>query len=699
LSVFISETSRELGNIVKRNFFKMNFAVLIILGVVTLLQTGSGLQAQICASVRIQIEQELSLERQGFIAKMGIQNSPEFQMQDIVVTVNFKDKSGNPIVATTDSTSTDTAVRFFITPSGTLPTSINPGSSANLEWLIIPAPGAGGDTPDGKLYYVGATLSYTSGGRQEVVTVTPDFIYVKPMPSLQLDYFLPHEVYSDDPQTTVIEPAVPFYMGVRVQNNGKGIARNLKIQSGQPKIVANAQGLLVNFAITGSEINGQPGQNSLLADFGNIQTNSAGVARWVMMSSLSGTFTNFNATFSHADELGGSVTSLIPQDGIRTHTLVRDVLVDLPGSDRVRDFLAKDGPNIKVYENQNTDTDVQQVDSVLGSGGMSRVLTLSGGSTGFIYSKLELGEALLKNKVVAAATRSDGKVIPLANAWVSKTWDLQVRVWRYFVNIFDVNNQGMTYLLVFSDPQDVNRAPDMVLPSDLIVQTGQPNVFTIRASDPDGIKPEITLNGLPVGALFTDNTPPTGAETIKNFAWTPLTTQTGTYTLRFSAKDGVNTTTKSLVITVINGTDTKTAWQEQKWPGVTDLSIIGDMVDPDMDGLSNLLEYALNLDPKKANAGGFTQIGIDEVNGQKFLTLTYTKRTDDPNLVFTVLGSNVAHAGDNQWTPQTQSVTVPQEDVSQGMQKVKVRDQVAIEDGPARRYLKLKVSTATVTGQ
>ena len=39
-------------------------------------------------------------------------------------------------------------------------------------------------------------------------------------------------------------------------------------------------------------------------------------------------------------------------------------------------------------------------------------------------------------------------------------------------------------------------------------------------------------------------------------------------------------------------------WQELVWPGVTDPAIIGPEADPDSDGRSNLLEWALHLDPK-----------------------------------------------------------------------------------------------------
>src|SRR5262249_31310527 len=158
---------------------------------------------------------------------------------------------------------------------------------------------------------------------------------------LVLDYFLPHDVFADDPFTPLIEPPDPFTLGVRIKNNGFGAAQSLAIDSAQPKIVENLQGLLIGFTLTGSFVDDQPAAPTLTINFGSIPSQSSRVGRWVMETTLSGTFTAFSATFSHADALGGRLTSLI--DSVNTHFLVHDVRVDLPGRDSVRDFLALDG--------------------------------------------------------------------------------------------------------------------------------------------------------------------------------------------------------------------------------------------------------------------------------------------------------------------------------------------------------------------
>jgi len=316
----------------------------------------------VCARVKIEIKQELTLERQAFDAHMRINNGfSHITLGDVDVDVRFSDEDGNSVLASSDPDNTDAI--FFIRVDSMENIDnvdgfgmVQPESTAAIHWLIIPAPGASNGLEQGTLYYVGATLTYTIGSEEHVTEVNPDYIFVKPMPELTLDYFLPTDVYGDDAFTDAIEPAIPFSLGVRVHNTGAGGAKSLKIDSAQPKIVENEQGLLIGFVIEGSEVNGQEATESLRVDFGDIQPNSAGIARWIMTCSLSGRFVEFEADYSHSDELGGELTSLM--EAVNTHFLVRDVLADLPGRDNIRDFLARDGGVYRVYESEAIDTDV-----------------------------------------------------------------------------------------------------------------------------------------------------------------------------------------------------------------------------------------------------------------------------------------------------------------------------------------------------
>ncbi|WP_444956868.1 hypothetical protein [Microbulbifer sp. ZKSA002] len=160
-------------------------------------------EESLCAEVRIEILQELTLERQGFEAIMRITNSLDtFAIEDIAITVDFADDEGNQVTATSDSSASD--AEFFIRIDDTqnigslvvaedgivTDGEINAGSVGEFCWLIVPTANAAEQTDNGELFFVGATLSYSYGGKDEVVQVAHDSIVVKPQSLLALDYFI-----------------------------------------------------------------------------------------------------------------------------------------------------------------------------------------------------------------------------------------------------------------------------------------------------------------------------------------------------------------------------------------------------------------------------------------------------------------------------------------------------------------------------
>ena len=507
--------------------------------------------------MKLDINQELTLERQAFEAHMRINNGlTQIALENVSVVVNFTDKDGQPVLASSDPNSP--TAKFFLRvddlqniPAVDGTGMVQPSSSADIRWLIIPAPGASDGTPQGELYYVGATLSYTLGGEHQVTEVTPDYMYVKPLPELVLDYFLPGDVYGDDAFTSEVEPPVPFSLGVRVSNQGFGTTKQLTIDSAQPKIVENTQGLLIDFLLTGSEVNGQSATESLLVDFGNLAPDTAGVARWTMTCSLSGQFKTFTAEFSHADELGGQLTSLI--NAVNTHTLVRDVLVDLPGRDAIRDFLATDDPSATtvaytVYESEHTQsavTDPSAVATLTPVDGSGTTYTLAAPATaGFLYVRKAVPDTLAVPDDwpwPVSAVRSDGKAINPANVWISKTRKTNPEDgWDYWVNLFDANTTE-TYTLTF---EGAHPPVLQVLPNQSGVE-GQLLTFDIQATDPDGTLPLLSAVPLPMGAGFTDHHDGTGT-----FTWTPSAGQAGTYLITLTASDGALTDAQQVTLTI-----------------------------------------------------------------------------------------------------------------------------------------------------
>ena len=404
-----------------------------------------------CAEVKIVIEQKLSLERQAFDAHMVIRNGLDGPISNVKVELNYLDQNQQPVTATTDPNAV--GALFFqridrISGIGALDGSgsLAPKTNADIHWLIIPAQGAGGDTASGRMYYIGAKVTYTLAGETTTVDVTPDYVVVRPQPLLLLDYFLPVDVYGDDPMTPEVEPTVPFTLGVRVANVGAGPSIKTTIESAQPRIVENRQGLLIDFRILGGYVDNEMLGKSLLLDFGDIEGQRARMGRWVMETSLAGRFTEFNASFTHADSLGGAVTSLIKE--VRAHKLVHDVLVDLAGHDDVPDFLAEFGRGYKVFDSNGGDVEVAD------ASGQASLSTVSNGNLRLTFPSsanlvhVKIADPLAGAKPIARVVRSDGKVLPPQNFWLSKTRNADLS-WSYSLHIFDSNPTG-DYILEFS---------------------------------------------------------------------------------------------------------------------------------------------------------------------------------------------------------------------------------------------------------
>ncbi len=575
-------------------------SVVLLSFLMLIMATSVKAEDSICAVVKIEILQELTLERQGFEAELKIGNVLDSgSIDNISINVWFKDENEESVLAT--SNPNDTTAKFFIdiqsmqnindvSGNGT----IAAGEEAIVKWLIIPAPGASGGRERGTLYFVGADFNYTLEGTAETITVAPDTIYVKPMPLLTLDYFLPRNVYGDDPFTDEVEASEPFTLGVRVQNNGYGDAHKLKIDSAQPKIVENEQGLLISFELLSSYVGNDPVNNSLLLDFGDIEANQSKVGRWQMQVSLSGRFTEFGATFTHADELGGQLTSLL--EATNTHFLIHDVVNDIAGRDDIRDFLAEGLASPRLFESDGTTSDVQDISADAtfefeqNAGEYARYKMTLPLNTGLIYAKVS--DPLNGNKQLAYVTRSDGKSIHQQNAWLSRVQDRVTHNWSHYVNLFDANGT-QEYYFYYQDIVIPPKPPVIAFIPQRITHETADIGFVVNASDPDGNPVSISANPLPQGASFTDN-----GDGTASFNWTPAVGQAGLYPITYIANDGSATSSKTATIVVhphddIDGDGLNDDWEREHF-GNLDQDAFGDF---DGDGISNLTEFENGTNP------------------------------------------------------------------------------------------------------
>lgn len=260
--------------------------------------------------VKLSISQNATLERDAFTARLGIFNRMRMtNVTDVDIKLHFTDANGTDAEDMFYTASPHLRGIENINGSGI----IGPLSVADMQWLIIPEIGAGGIDPDGIKYNISAEINYRVKGQNFSYRTPEAGITVKPQPNLTLTYYIPAEVCANK----------PFKFAIKVCNKGYGTARHFAIDSAQPEIYYNPSGLLVNFSLRNSSLDGRHMGTSLKIDFGDVYTAQCKFAWWEMVSTLDGDFTNFTGTYSHSDALGGRETALI--SNISTHIIQREI--------------------------------------------------------------------------------------------------------------------------------------------------------------------------------------------------------------------------------------------------------------------------------------------------------------------------------------------------------------------------------------
>ncbi|MDJ0837856.1 MAG: Ig-like domain-containing protein [Acidobacteriota bacterium] len=430
--------------------------------------------------IRLRIVEDTVYENGSFTAVMHITNNdPVYSLEGVGIVPSFTDKNGDVVSGPSTPSGPDapftmgTPLMENITDiqgNGT----IAAGETAVVTWQISPINGAGGQNLEGVLYWVGARLDYTldsvSGSKEAVM----DGIYVKPDHALEIDYFLPPDVVAGD----------PFMLAVRVNNKGGGYAEEVAITSTQSVVTDDAQSQPMTTTISRSEVNEQAGPNSFLLHFGDIPPSRAKTACWIMSANDTGEVDSFSADFTALD---GNGTPLAAQlaGAAESHTLLGEVMVDLPGRDRLRDMVGVSNGVTKVYESDGSESAVQDLTGP-SAGFEGSTITVPGGTTGFIFLKawdLSLGGSFLE-KVV----RSDGKVLLPQNARQIKEWDKAENKYHHYIQIFDnrdaaaANTDYAAHFLPM--PTGTNQAPTSAT-ADINTASGQEVEFDPVVTDPD----------------------------------------------------------------------------------------------------------------------------------------------------------------------------------------------------------------------
>jgi hypothetical protein len=119
--------------------------------------------------------------------------------------------------------------------------------------------------------------------------------------------------------------------------------------------------------------------------------------------------------------------------------------------------------------------------------------------------------------------------------------------------------------------------------------------------------------------------------------------------------------------------------------------------DYDLDGISNLLEYALNLDPTVANLAGLPVATIKNYSGTNYLSMTFTRSSVATDLTYTVQGSsdliNWSDLASSVGGAPTAGAGFVGETDAAPLISVEVRDTVPSDGTPGlKRFLRLKVT-------
>jgi len=526
----------------------------------------------LCSLIRIEIQQELALERIGFLATLEITNNEA----DAVITdfssaltfsKSYRDDNGDIVVE-------DQSDLFFVKPpelfgitsvdGGGL---IEPGETARIEWFIIPKITAGGESQAGVQYDIGALLAGSIYGEEidpAVLEVIPDTITVKPEPQLEITYFQPRDVDGDNPFTPdIVETPVPFTLGVLVKNVGYGQANKVTIDSEQPRIVENVQGLLVVPKLLDARIGDEPlsGTPTLTLDLGNIEPASCRKGAWDMITTLSGEFTEFSARYSHADELGGEATSIIKS--LNAYFMVHEVLNDQPGRDGLFDFLATTDENQTdlipdtLFESDCNTVPVNPFQSaeVTNYNGGTATVHANASIENWLFMRLDdPGQA---KKPIESVVRSDGKLLNPRNYWTNTRYHPQTNAELNYLNIFDFVGSALgdydylvTYAAVAGD-------------SDPPVTTLQLSGEYEQAGDTYYVLPDtqmffVVQDFSPVGSF---------SRTDSNDDFEPAypfsIAEPGSYTLEYYSEDSAGNVeaTQSRTIVVVGGYPTATNFQ------------------------------------------------------------------------------------------------------------------------------------------
>lgn len=312
--------------------------------------------------------------------------------------------------------------------------------------------------------------------------------------------------------------------------------------------------------------------------------------------------------------------------------------MDLPGRDSVRDFLARDGALVQLYESSGVDTEV--TDQSAGAQAVaweeSRMEIIAPATSGFMF--VELPDPYLGRKQVVSARRGDGKSLRTANVWFSRKRERHQQTDDHYVNLFDANGGG-SYSIEVEDNVLYPHPPVIQFIADRTTHEGARIGFLVEASDPNQTRPVLSAEPLPSGATFTDES--TGTLAVAAFDWSPAVGQAGSHAITFFARDDIHEVSRTATITVCPGADTDCDDLPDSWEFARFGSLGRDGTgDFDGDGATDAEEYERGTDPTVIDVPGRPVIiepldGVSVAQAQPLLLVENGRHRQDLAVLYT----------------------------------------------------------------
>lgn len=382
--------------------------------------------SSVCASITLQFSQKMTMTRQAFRGTLTVFNGHDTEaMRDVKLTLEVKDEDGNMA----------TSHEFQINPEkltgfdGELDLSsgwtLDAGQTGVSTIMFIPTKYAAPTVE--KRYAFGGTLSYVDPFTGLTVTriLAPVTLTVKPSPNLDLTYFMQRDIKGDDPLTLdVVEPCEEAEFSLLINNKGYGDATNVKMVTDQPKIIENEKGLLVDFELVSSQLNGEDKTlalgGSVTTDFGTIPAMSTAYAQWWIKSSLLGHFTDYNVEATHVTSYDNPDLSLL--NDVTIHELIRSVDASTAQKNligfMVNDIVdAEDTPDMMYLSDGEIESVSNVKNAVLNRTDKTNyTLTFSPTASGWNYGNV-IDPTYGLSEIKRVVRNSDGKEIALRNFW------------------------------------------------------------------------------------------------------------------------------------------------------------------------------------------------------------------------------------------------------------------------------------------